>query len=86
VVGRGLTFIRWSDTLSDMKVTSRDFQRDFARARAAAEAGEPVYVTAGGQEFIFQRAQPKTWQGALKGKARINGDLHTTGLEWEAAK
>lgn len=43
--------------MSDMKVTSRE----------------------------FQRVQPKTWQGALKGRAQITGDLKTTGLEWEAS-
>jgi len=75
-----------SDIVSDMKVTSRDFQRNFARARAAAAAGEPVYVTAGGHEFVFRRVRPKTWQGALKGKVTIAGDLHTAGLEWEAAR
>lgn len=30
--------------------------------------------------------QPKTWQNALKGKARIGGDIFTTGLEWEASR
>ena len=67
-----------------MKVNSREFQRDFARIREAAAAGEPVYVTSGSQEFVFQRVQPKTWQGALKGKVKITGDLHGTGLEWDA--
>ena len=69
-----------------MKVTSREFQRDFTRVREAAAAGEPVYVTSGGQEFVFQRVQPNSWQGALKGKAKVVGDLTSTGLEWEAAQ
>ena len=81
-----LTVERLSDTLSGMKVTSREFQRDFTRVREAAAAGEPVYVTSGGQEFVFQRVQPNTWQGALKGKAKIVGDLKSTGLEWEATQ
>ncbi|MCZ7635047.1 MAG: hypothetical protein M5U12_02645 [Verrucomicrobia bacterium] len=68
-----------------MNVTSREFQRDFARIREAAAAGEPVYVKSGSQEFVFQRVQPKTWQGALKGKVKITGDLHSTGLDWEAS-
>ncbi|MBM3836954.1 MAG: hypothetical protein FJ398_03145 [Verrucomicrobia bacterium] len=69
-----------------MKVTSREFQRDFSRMREAAATGELVYVTSGDQEFLFQRVQPKTWQGALKGKAKILGELYSTGLEWESAK
>ncbi|MBX3732043.1 MAG: hypothetical protein KF791_05565 [Verrucomicrobiae bacterium] len=68
-----------------MKVSSREFQRDFARIRKVAAAGEPVFVTSGGREFVFQRVQPKTWQGALKGKIRITGDIHSTGLAWEAS-
>lgn len=72
--------------MSAMKVTSRQFQRDFARIREAAATGEPVYVTSGSQEFVFQRVQPKTWQGALKGRVKIMGDLHTTGLEWETTR
>ncbi|MBI2946624.1 MAG: hypothetical protein HYY23_03195 [Verrucomicrobia bacterium] len=69
-----------------MKVTSREFQRDFSRMREAAASGEPVYVTSGDQEFLFQRVQPQTWQGALKGKAKIVGDLYSTGLDWEASQ
>ncbi|TAJ77443.1 hypothetical protein EPO44_20775 [bacterium] len=69
-----------------MKVTSREFQRDFARIREAAAAGERVYVTSGNQKFLFTRVQPKTWQGALKGKVKIVGDLFSTGLNWEATR
>gem|GEM_PF-1084672 len=69
-----------------MKVTSRKFQRDFSRIRQAAAAGESVYVTSGNQEFLFQRVQPKTWQGALKGKVKIVGYLYSTGLTWETTK
>lgn len=54
--------------------------------REAAASGEPVYVTSGDQEFLFQRVQPQTWQGALKGKAKIVGDLYSTGLDWEASQ
>jgi hypothetical protein len=68
-----------------MQLTSREFQRDFTRARKAAAAGESVYVTSGDQEFVFQRVHPRTWQGALKGKATITGDLKSTGLKWEAS-
>lgn len=75
-----------SDTVTDMKVTARDFQRDFARMKAHAAAGEPVHVVSGGREFVFQVIKPKHWQGALKGKARINGDLFSTGLTWEVSQ
>lgn len=74
-----------SDSVSDMKVSSREFQRDFARVRRAAAAGEAVYVTSGKQEFVFQRVQPKTWQGALRDRVVISGDLKSTGLVWEAS-
>lgn len=72
--------------MSDMKVTSRDFQRDFARMKARAKTGEAIFVTSGAEEFVFQAVQPKTWQKALKGRARIKGDLFSTGLEWEASR
>lgn len=28
----------------------------------------------------------RTWQGALKGKATIKGDLFSTDLDWEASR
>jgi hypothetical protein len=68
-----------------MKVNSRDFQRDFARMKATAAAGEAVYIVSAGEQFVFQAVKPKTWQGALKGKARIMGNLLSTGLAWEAS-
>ncbi|MDA7680510.1 hypothetical protein N8633_01850 [bacterium] len=71
--------------MSDMRVSSREFQREFARVRVAAAEGELVYVTSGKQEFVFQRVQPTTWQGALKDKVKITGDLKSTGLDWEAS-
>lgn len=72
-----------SDTMTDMKVTSRDFQRDFARMKAKAAGGEAVHIVSGGEEFVFRAVQRKSWQGALKGKAKIAGDLLSTGLAWE---
>ena len=54
--------------------------------KAQAAAGETVYIVAAGEEFIFQAVKPKTWQGALKGKARITGDLFSTGLAWETSR
>lgn len=71
--------------MSDMKVTSRHFQRDFARMKLKAKAGETIIVTSGREEFVFQAVQPKTWQGALKGKGKIVGDLFSTGLDWEVS-
>jgi hypothetical protein len=75
-----------SDILTDMEVTSRDFQRNFARMKAHAASGEKVRIVSGREEFIFQAVKPRTWQGALKGKLKIKGDLFSTGLEWEASK
>ena len=75
-----------SVTMSDMKVTSRDFQRDFARMKAKAKTGEAIYVTSGAEEFLFQAVKPRTWQGALKGKAKRVGDLFSTGVDWEASR
>lgn len=81
-----LTELGMSVTMSDMKVTSRDFQRDFARMKARARSGEAIFVTSGAEEYVFQAVQPTTWQGALKGKARIRGNLFGTGIEWEASR
>ena len=75
-----------SDTLTDMKVTSRQFQREFARMKAKAAAGETVEIVSDGERFIFQVAKPRTWQGALKGKAKIVGDLFSTDLNWESSR
>jgi hypothetical protein len=69
-----------------MKVNSRAFQRDFARMKAKAAADETMYVVSAGEHFVFQAVKPKTWQGALKGKARITGDLFATGLAWETPR
>lgn len=74
-LGRRLTLFHLSNNFSDMKVTSRDFQRDFARRKLRAKAGETSIVTSGNEEFVFQAVQTKTWQGALKGKGKIVGDL-----------
>lgn len=81
-----LTLSSLSDIVTDMKVNSREFQRDFARMKAKAAAGETVIVISEGEEFVFQAARPKTWQGALKGKARITGDIFNTGLAWETSR
>ena len=72
--------------MTDMKVTSRDFQRDFARMKAKAVAAKTVSIVSGREQFVFQAAKPKTWHGALKGKARITGDLLSTGLAWETLR
>ena len=81
-----MTVGRLSVTVTDMKVTSRDFQRDFARMKARAKSGEAIYVSSGAEEFVFQVVKPRTWQKALKGKATIKGDLFSTGIEWEASR
>ncbi len=69
-----------------MKVNSREFQRNFSRMKARAAAGETVYIVSDGEEFVFRSVKQKTWQGALKGKAKITGDLFGTGLGWEASR
>lgn len=51
-----------------------------------AANGETVIIVSGKQQFTFQSARPRTWQGALKGKGKITGDLFSTGIEWEASK
>ena len=72
--------------VTDMKVTSRDFQRDFARMKAVAATGETIHVTSGDERFVFQSAKPKTWQKSLKGRIEIKGDIFGTGLGWEASR
>jgi hypothetical protein len=76
------------DTLTDMKVTSREFQRNFARMKALASQGETIRIVSSAEEFIFQavKVKPRTWQGALKGKAKIVGNIFNTGIEWNASK
>ena len=54
--------------------------------KAKAAAGETVYIVSAGEQFLFQAVKPKTWQSALKGKAKINGDLLSTGLGWETSR
>jgi hypothetical protein len=75
-----------SDMLTDMKVTSRDFQRNFAAMKEKAISGEKVTILSDGQEFIFQTAKRKNWQGALKGKVKIKGDIFSAGVQWEASQ
>jgi hypothetical protein len=81
-----IDFWLMSDMLTDMKVTSRDFQRNFARMKAKASQGETVQIVSGSEEFIFKAVKPKTWQGALKGKGKIVGNIFSTGIEWNASK
>ena len=78
--------MRSSDILTDMKVTSREFQRNFARMKALAVQGEKVSIVSEGEEFVFQAVPRGSWKGALEGKARIKGDLFSTDLEWEATR
>ena len=69
-----------------MKVNSREFQRDFALMKARAAAGVVILIESNGEKFVFQSASPPTWQGALRGKVKIAGDLFSTGLPWEASE
>lgn len=54
--------------------------------KARARTGEAIYVSSGGEEFVFQVVRPRTWQGALRGKAQIKGNLLSTDVEWEASR
>ncbi len=59
--------------------------------RTAAVCSKPLspstaHIVSDGEQFIFQAVKPKTWQGALKGKVRVTGDLFSTGLTWETSK
>jgi hypothetical protein len=54
--------------------------------KARAAAGETVHVVSDGEQFVFQSVKPITWQGALKGKGKIAGDLFSTGLDWAASR
>jgi hypothetical protein len=69
-----------------MKVTSREFQRNFAGMKAKAARGEIVRILSRGEEFVFQAVRTRTWQGALKGKARIKGKIFRTGLDWDSLR
>jgi hypothetical protein len=59
---------------------------DFPRMKARPKLGEAIIVMSGTEEFGFRSVKPWTWPGALKGKARIAGDLFSTGIEWEASR
>ena len=37
-------------------------------------------------EFVFQFAKLRAWQGALQGKEQIKGDLLSIGVEWETSR
>ena len=80
-----------SVTVSDMRVTSRDFQRDFARMKAKAKSGEAIYVTSGAEEFVFRerrsgsgsrRERKRPWQRpAIQGlKRKADGSSENTNL------
>jgi hypothetical protein len=51
-----------------------------------AAAGETLVIVSEKEEFVFRAVKPKTWQGALKGKGKIAGDLLSTGLSWESGQ
>lgn len=50
-----------SGAVTDMNVTSWDFQRDFVRMEAKARSGEAILISSGAEEFVFQVVKPKTW-------------------------
>lgn len=69
-----------------MTVNSRNFLRNFAQMKAKASAGETVIVESRGEKSIFKAVKRRTWQGALKGKVRITGNIFSTGVEWDAMR
>jgi hypothetical protein len=69
-----------------MKVNPRQRQRNPARMKAKAVADKTTTVLSKGQHFACEAAKPKTWQGAAKGKGKINGDRFSTGLKWESSQ
>ena len=69
-----------------MRVNGSKFIRNFARMKALASKGEKIVVVSRDEEFVFELTKRRTWQGALKGKVRIVGDILSTGIEWEASK
>ena len=54
--------------------------------KAVAQSGELITISSGAEEYVFQAKRVRSWQGALKGKAKITGSLFTTDLDWEASK
>ncbi len=54
--------------------------------RARAATGETLHIVSGAEHFTFKAVKPGTWQGALKGKARIKGNIFSTGLDWASSR
>lgn len=69
-----------------MKVTARQFQREFSRMKAKALSGETVIVISEGRKFLFKEVRRPTWQKSLKGKGEIKDNLFSTGIVWESAQ
>jgi len=61
-----LTGIALHDTMSDMKMTTRAFSRQLAKAKRAAAKGQPVEITDQdtGEVFIFSLKRKEKWQFA----------------------
>ena len=81
-----MTNLQVPDSLKEMKASSKTFQKELARLKVKAAAGEKVEIQPEQEEFVFEAAPKRTWQGALKGKAKVNGDLFSTGFRWEASE
>ncbi|GAB1487793.1 hypothetical protein MASR2M8_02340 [Opitutaceae bacterium] len=65
--------------MSDMETTLRDFQRNFAKARRAAERGATVRIRGKQGDYIFKAEKPaKGIWGLTAGQADLS-KLHEDG-------
>ncbi len=77
-----------SDTLFDMKTTTRSFQREFKKMKRIASEGKTVFIhDAAGQDFVFlmKRAAGNPLLGCLLGSVRGDAESPTEEI-WEVAR
>ncbi|MEO6035727.1 MAG: hypothetical protein ABIQ35_10770 [Verrucomicrobiota bacterium] len=81
-----LTFSLLSDNVSDMKTTTRVFQREFKKMKRIAAEGKTIFIhDATGQDFVFSIKRSPT--NPLFGRMpnSVSGDVESpTGETWEA--
>jgi hypothetical protein len=63
------------DTVSDMKMTARDFSRNLAKAKQAASSGKTVEVSDEdtGSIFVFSLKGKDDWHFAQDAIGMVNG-------------
>jgi len=75
-----------SDKVSDMKTTTRVFQREFKKMKRIAAEGKTIFIhDATGQDFVFsiKRGKANPLLGCMPGS--VKGDAESpTGETWEA--